>query len=109
MNSPQTSQQWAYEYLPYVGHDNNEIPCFRIYPEDEPEEYVAETNEHLSHDIQERYALLMTAAPDMFSALKLAESQLSEYCAADDGRDKDAHLALNAVREAIARATGRAP
>lgn len=45
----------------------------------------------------------------LLAALELAERQLYEYCAADDGRDKDSHLALKAARRAIAQATGRAP
>jgi hypothetical protein len=45
----------------------------------------------------------------LLAALELAERQLYEYCAADDGRDRDSHLALKAARRAIAQATGRAP
>jgi hypothetical protein len=45
----------------------------------------------------------------LLAALELAERQLYEYCAADDGRDKDSHLALKAARRAIEQATGRAP
>jgi hypothetical protein len=45
----------------------------------------------------------------LLAALDLAERQLSEYCAGDDGRDKDSRFALKAVRRAIAHGTGRAP
>jgi hypothetical protein len=47
-----------------------EIPCFRIYPEHEPENYIAETNESLPRDAQEKHARLMAAAPDLRNALE---------------------------------------
>jgi hypothetical protein len=51
---------------------------------------------------------LCDAAPDMLHALETAEEQLSMYCAGDDGRDMEAHRALENVRAAIAKAKGGA-
>jgi hypothetical protein len=70
-----TPATWHYEYLPYTMVDPNdvaverEIPSFRIYPEDDPENYIAETNEHLPGDVQERHARLISAAPQSLDAL----------------------------------------
>jgi hypothetical protein len=36
---------------------------------DDPEHYVAETNEHLTADIQEEHARLIAAAPKMLDVL----------------------------------------
>ena len=66
---------WHYEYLPYTMLDPNdmtverEIPSFRIFPEDEPENYIAETNEHLPGDVQERHARLISASQAMLDTL----------------------------------------
>jgi len=101
-------QLWTYEYLPYVPHDpsGHEIPCFRIFPEDRPEEYIAETNENLPHDEQETHARLIAASPTMLSALYEARDQLEQFVASDkEGRDTDARKALTEVRKAIAEAT----
>ena len=41
---------WGYEYLPFTMSDpddmtiEREIPAYRIFPDDEPENYIAETN-----------------------------------------------------------------
>jgi hypothetical protein len=59
-----TQTRWAYEYLPYTARDGREIPCFRIYPEDAGDAYVAETNEHLEQAVQEKYACLIAATPE---------------------------------------------
>ena len=52
---------------------------------------------------------LANAAPAMLLALEAAETQLSEYCAGDDGRDTEAHSALRQVRAVIAEAKGIEP
>jgi hypothetical protein len=48
---------------------------------------------------------LNNAATAIWLVLKAAEMQLSEHCMSDDGRDTDAHDALNNLRMAIAVAT----
>lgn len=57
---------WLVEYVPYLksGDDgaNHEIPCFRIYPEDDPERWIAETNSDLPLEVQEEAALLVADA-----------------------------------------------
>ncbi len=65
---------WHYEYLPFFMLTDDitverEIPSYRIFPEDEPENYIAETNEHLPGDVQERHARLIAAAPELLDAL----------------------------------------
>jgi hypothetical protein len=59
---------WLVEYFPYVKSDpdspelGHEIPCFRIYPEDDPERWIAQTNEDLPREVQEEAALIMAEA-----------------------------------------------
>jgi hypothetical protein len=70
------SATWHYEYLPYTMTDpddmtiEREIPNFRIFPEDAPENYIAETNEHLPGDEQELHARLIAAAPELRDELQ---------------------------------------
>jgi hypothetical protein len=65
---------WSYEYLPYTLTNENgvesDLPNFRIFPDDEPERYVAETNEHLPGDLQESHARLIAAAPHLLGAVR---------------------------------------
>ena len=50
-------QDWDYEYLPYLMSEfadpsrEKEIPNYRIFPTDDPENYIAETNEHLQGEL----------------------------------------------------------
>lgn len=44
-----------YQYEPYVSQEGAEIPCFRIYMDGQ---FVAQTNEDLPADVQEKVALL---------------------------------------------------
>jgi hypothetical protein len=59
---------WLVEYCPYIKSDpdspelEQEIPCFRIFSEDEPERWIAQTNEELPREVQEEAALIMAAA-----------------------------------------------
>lgn len=39
----------AYEYEPYLGQDDKDIPCFRIYSNCEP---IAETHENQPLEVQ---------------------------------------------------------
>ena len=39
-----------------------EIPCFRIFPENEPERWIAETNPALPREVQEEMALQIADA-----------------------------------------------
>jgi hypothetical protein len=102
---------WHFEYLPYTMLDPNdvtverEIPSFRIFPEDEPENYIAETNEHLPGDVQEQHARLISAAPQSLDAL-LDIKRLAEKCG-DHEADPFALLDLIAdkARAAINKAT----
>lgn len=98
---------WAYEYLPYTAQDGHEIPCFRIYPEDEPDDYIAETNEHLPFDIQEAYARQITASSLMFAALKFALPYMEDLAGSSD--NKGERRAAKLMRAAIARAQRGAP
>jgi hypothetical protein len=104
--------EWSYEYLPYTVTDadgtESELPNYRIFPDDSPELYIAETNEHLPGDLQEDHARLITAAPLMQDSLldikRLAEKSGDHYT------DPFALLDLIAeyARAAILKAAGRA-
>jgi|HubBroStandDraft_6_1064221.scaffolds.fasta_scaffold788033_1 hypothetical protein len=61
--------EWLVEYNPYLIRDHSglsaeerELPCFRIFSEDNPERWIAQTNEDLPRDVQEEAALIMAAA-----------------------------------------------
>ena len=105
-------QTWAFEYLPYVAYDpresgiypdpelmpiEREIPCYRIYPEDRPEAYVAQTNESLPCEEQERHARLIAAAPALLEAAQLVIDRWSQGDLAEAVRMPDS---------AVAEATG---
>ena len=59
---------WLVTYCPYFksGPDCpegiREIPCFRIFPEDDPERWIAQTNEDLPREVQEEAAVIMAEA-----------------------------------------------
>jgi hypothetical protein len=59
---------WLVEYCPYLKSDpdapelGHEIPCFRIFPADNPENWIAQTNEDLPRDVQEEAAVMIAAA-----------------------------------------------
>jgi hypothetical protein len=55
--------RWQVEYGAWVNCDLEsqkagvEIPCFRIYPEGEPERWIVQTNPALPRKVQEDFAL----------------------------------------------------
>ena len=59
---------WLVEYYPYVKFDpdhpagESEIPCFRIFPEDAPDKWIAQTNENLPREVQEEVAFFIAEA-----------------------------------------------
>ena len=59
---------WLVEYCPYIKSSlefpvsEEEIPCFRIFPEGEPDRWIAQTNEDLPREAQEEAALIMARA-----------------------------------------------
>jgi hypothetical protein len=92
---------WACEYLPYTAqHDGHEMPCYRIYPDDAPEEYIAETNEHLPEHVQRAHACLIAAAPQL---LQTAENVVACW------ETGDLAEAVRELSAAIGEAKGRAP
>jgi hypothetical protein len=105
------SGDWHYEYLPYGTSESDdmknvrEIPNFRIFPVDDPEHYIAETNEHLPGGTQERYALLIAAAPQLFDALEYFFNVLHDY----QGSVRKGYVnhAMDLARSALAAAEGR--
>ena len=56
---------WLVAYCPYLKPDpdfpsrEHKIPCFRIFPEDDPARWIAQTNEGLPREVQEEAALIM--------------------------------------------------
>ena len=62
---PTVMTTWLVEYAPYlqkIDGKDREIPCFRIFPENAPEKWIAETNSALPRDIQEENAQIMADA-----------------------------------------------
>ena len=112
MTTAPNSNTWTYEYTPYFTPDCDdlstevEIPNYRIFPTDDPEGYIAETNADLPGEMQERYALLIAAAPELLSVLEYLSNIMHNYeCSVRKGYVEHA-LAL--ARAAIASARGRA-
>lgn len=61
--------KWQTEYKMYMNWDcanspeaGIEIPCFRIFPEGEPDRWIAQTNPELPREVQEEMALLIADA-----------------------------------------------
>jgi len=90
-----TLQEWAFEYLPYIAQDGHEIPCFRIYQEDSPEAFIAQTNEDRPHNIQYEDARLIAAAPALLTAAELVIARWSSGDLAEAVRQLD--TAVNAA------------
>jgi hypothetical protein len=83
-----------------------ELPNFRIHPDDEPEHYIAETNEHLPGDVQEAHARLIRTAPELLDALHYFFNIMHDY---DSSLRKGyVKYALDQARAAILSATGKA-
>lgn len=57
--------RWLAEYLPVVNDDldnakaGRELPCFRLYPEGEPERWVVATNPDLLLETQQEFAQII--------------------------------------------------
>jgi hypothetical protein len=60
--------RWHIEYCPLPDCDlgnptaARELPCFRIFPEDNPERWIARTNENLPCEVQEEAAVFLAHA-----------------------------------------------
>jgi len=52
---------------------------YRIFPDDNPELYIAETNEHLPGELQEDDTRLITAAPQLLEALEYFFNIMHDY------------------------------
>jgi len=104
------TQQWSYEYLPYTVTDDDgserELPNYRIFPDDHPDLYVAETNEHLPGDEQETHAMLIAAAPQLLEALTYFFNIMHDY--PSSLRKGYVTQALDKARTVINLATGKA-
>jgi hypothetical protein len=85
-----THKEWAFEYLPYTAQDGREIPCFRIYPEDSPEAFIAQTNEDLPLEVQRDNARLMADAPRLLAAAALVIDRWAKGDLAEAVRQLDA-------------------
>jgi hypothetical protein len=59
---------WLVEYWPCLNCDldasgtQRELPCFRIFPEGNPERWIARTNETLPREVQEEVAVFLAHA-----------------------------------------------
>ncbi len=104
---PASKLIWACEYLPYTSQDGREIPCYRIYPPDAPDEYIAQTNEDLPDQIQRKHACLIAAAPELLDALEIFFNIMHDY---ESSLEKGyVTLAMDMARAALATAKGHAP
>ena len=89
---------WELEYLPYTSQEGKEIPNFRI--NDAEGNAVCETNENLPTEVQESNAWLITAAPELLTAL---EAYVDYFDDSYGARADDIRLA---ARDAISKAKG---
>ena len=111
-HAPHTPLSWGFEYMPYLMSEyadpsrEKEIPNYRIFPTDDPENYIAETNEHLPGELQERHARLITAAPDLQEALEYFFNIMHDY--ESSVRKGYVKLAFEMARAALAKAKGGA-
>jgi len=103
---------WSYEYLPYTVTDENgtesDLPNFRIFPDDDPELYIAETNEHLPGDLQETHAQLISTSPQMYAALQaIASDEEACTCASRSwyGKGHDTQCPIRLATDVLALAT----
>jgi hypothetical protein len=110
--APHTALSWGYEYMPYLMSEyadpsrEKEIPNYRIFPWEDPENYIAQTNENLPGEVQEKHARLITAAPDLFEALRYFFNIMHDY---ESSRRKGyVKFALEMARQALAKAKGGA-
>jgi hypothetical protein len=99
----------TYDYDPYVkseedGSGEHEIPCFRIYQHGTELTVVAETNEDLPSETQERYARLFASAPQLLDALEYFFNIMHDY--ESSLRKGYIKQALKMAREAIEEAKG---
>jgi len=101
---------WTYEYLPYIltksDGTERELPHFRIHPADgdEIERYIAETNEDLPWELQEKHAQLISAAPELFEALEYFFNIMHDY--SSSRRKGYVKHALETARAALSKAKG---
>lgn len=78
----------AYEYEPYLGQDDKDIPCFRIYSDCEP---IAETNENQPVEVQEKAARLLVASYDLVEGLRQAVYALKSHESFELGAGDTSH------------------
>ncbi len=109
-NEAHTDLSWGYEYMPYLMSEyadpsrEKEIPHYRIFPWEDPEHYIAETNENLSGELQEAHARLISAAPELRDALNYFFNIMHDYeCSVRKGYVK---LAFEMARSALEKAKG---
>lgn len=109
---PHTALLWGYEYMPYLMSESadpsreQEIPNYRIFPWEDPEKYICETNEHLPGAEQEKHALLISAAPELFKALLNFFNIMHDY---ESSRRKGyVKHAMDEARSALEKAKGDA-
>jgi hypothetical protein len=106
---------WHYEYLPFFMREpddmtiEREIPNYRIFSVegvDGDEDHIAETNEQLPGEVQERHARLISAAPELLDAVEYFFNIMHDY--QGSVRKGYVKLALKKARAVIAKAKGGA-
>jgi hypothetical protein len=63
-------ESWSYQYAPYQSADakKSEIPAFEIFGDDG--EKIADTNECMPRDEQEKHAKLIAAVPELVQQIE---------------------------------------
>jgi hypothetical protein len=65
---------WLVEYCPFLDRESQnaprEIPCYCIFPEGEPERWIARTNPALPSEVQKELALLIAEALSRYSVFR---------------------------------------
>jgi|SRR5579875_186674 len=110
----QHNDNWTYEYMPYTitntDGSESELPNYRIHPAgddgDDVEKYIAETNEHLDGELQERHAILICTAPRLAKALEYFFNIMHDY--ESSLRKGYVKHAMEEARTVLAMAKGRA-
>lgn len=89
--------EFTYEYSPYTGQDGEEIPAFEIF--NEAGEKVADTNENLPCEEQERIAMLFSASPALLDVLEQAKDCFGQHNLLSTATDEERRQAISRFSE----------
>lgn len=84
---------FTYEYSPYTGQNDEEIPAFEIF--NEAGEKVADTNENLPCEEQEKIAMLFSASPALLEVLEKAKDCFGQHNLLSTATDEERRQAIS--------------